>query len=480
MRILQRKLLPTHRFARNVSIIAGGTGAAQAIILLSSPILTRLFTPDGFGVMAVYVSLLSIAGGVASLRYHIAIPLPENTDDAASILLLSLLLTAGSAAFIFLVVAFYGAQIAATMGDPEIARFLFLLPVGVLLYGAYEIFNYWAIRVEAFPKIAQTKLTKAMATVGTQIALSFLGPIALILGQIAGYGAGILRLGRLAYRGTRHCLPRHLFGNLKGTAFRYRNLPTYATWSELLGTASTSLPLVLIAVLFSSAAAGLYSIAQRVLNQPMIMVGQAVSDVFLADAVEARRLGQLGERTLKVHVILARLGMPVVFVLFLAGERLFAIIFGPEWRDAGRLAAYLSPWMYLKFTAAPITSVITVLEHQRLNAVINTVAIFARVSVIALAALYLTLHETIALFGLVNVLLIIALLFYIFAALDIPARRWLAPHLYLLGLGFALFAAPTLVIDIYSTHDALPLLALAFVMLGYYLYQGGQLIKQSR
>jgi O-antigen/teichoic acid export membrane protein len=480
MRIVRRKLFPESRFARNVSVIVGGTGTAQAIILLSSPILTRLFTPDGFGLMAVYVSLLSIVGGVASLRYQIAIPLPERAQDAFSILVLSFMLTAASAAASLLAVVLCRDQIAIAMGEPEIAGLLFLLPIGVLLYGSYEILNYWAIRARAFPDISRTKVTKALTTVVTQIATSVLGPIALILGQVAGYGAGILKLGRLVYRDARHGLLKHPFRGVNSAAYRYRNLPSYATWAELLGTASTSLPLILIAVLFSSAAAGLYSIAQRVLNQPMVMIGQAVSDVFLADAVEARRRGELGTRTLKVHLILARLGMPIVLVLFLAGERLFAVAFGPQWADAGRLAAYLSPWMYLKFTAAPITSVVTVLEHQRLNAFLNTVAIFVRVLVIVIAALYLTLDQTIAVFGLVNVLLVIALLYYIFAKLGIAVRHWFAPHLTFFLLGLIIFSGPTLLTAAYSNHWSLPLLALGVSLIAYYAYQGLWLIKQVR
>lgn len=61
-----KRLLPSNRFARSVSILAGGTAAGQAIVVLASPILTRLYTPEDFGLLAVYAALLGIISVVAS------------------------------------------------------------------------------------------------------------------------------------------------------------------------------------------------------------------------------------------------------------------------------------------------------------------------------------------------------------------------------------------------------------------------------
>lgn len=49
--------LPKNRFARSVSILAGGTAAGQAIVVLASPLLTRLYSPEDFGLLAVYAAL---------------------------------------------------------------------------------------------------------------------------------------------------------------------------------------------------------------------------------------------------------------------------------------------------------------------------------------------------------------------------------------------------------------------------------------
>lgn len=92
---------------RSVSILAGGTAFAQAIGVVMLPIITRIYTPNEFSVLAVYTSILAIVAGVACLRLDIAIPLPKSDADAANLLSVSLVICTilsvftGVAAFLF-------------------------------------------------------------------------------------------------------------------------------------------------------------------------------------------------------------------------------------------------------------------------------------------------------------------------------------------------------------------------------------------
>src|SRR3990172_2772668 len=76
-----RLVLPRGGFARSVAVLAGGTTLAQVISILVSPALTRLYTPEDFGALAVYISILSMLLVVASWSYELAIALPEETES---------------------------------------------------------------------------------------------------------------------------------------------------------------------------------------------------------------------------------------------------------------------------------------------------------------------------------------------------------------------------------------------------------------
>ena len=93
-----RRVLPRQRFARNVAILAGCAAAGQAIAVLASPMLTRLYTLADFGVRVVFASTLGILTIIASLHYLLAIPLSADDEESASLLALSLFVVFRTAA----------------------------------------------------------------------------------------------------------------------------------------------------------------------------------------------------------------------------------------------------------------------------------------------------------------------------------------------------------------------------------------------
>ena len=86
-------------FIKDVIKITSGTALGQAVVVLFSPILTRLYSPGDFGVFAVYASLLGVITVIGSMRYELAIPLPSDDQTAANVLVLALLFTMGVSCF---------------------------------------------------------------------------------------------------------------------------------------------------------------------------------------------------------------------------------------------------------------------------------------------------------------------------------------------------------------------------------------------
>jgi len=74
------KLKPKSDFSKNVLVLMTGTTIAQAIPIAISPILTRLYSPEDFGVFALFVAITSVFGSVANGRYDLAIMLPKKDE----------------------------------------------------------------------------------------------------------------------------------------------------------------------------------------------------------------------------------------------------------------------------------------------------------------------------------------------------------------------------------------------------------------
>ena len=74
-----------------------GAGAGQLSLLLATPILTRLYSPETFGLAASFISIVGLLSVVAGLRFEQAIPIPDSDEEARSLAQLSIALVAVTA-----------------------------------------------------------------------------------------------------------------------------------------------------------------------------------------------------------------------------------------------------------------------------------------------------------------------------------------------------------------------------------------------
>lgn len=393
------RVLPTNRFARSVFVLVGGTVAGQAILVLSAPLLTRLYSPQDFGLMAVFGSLLALVTVVASLRYEQAIPLPESDKEGAALLVLSLLTMCVVAGLSAIPILLFRNEIALLLNTPGIADHLYLVVLGAMFAGTYAVLKAWALRVKAFAPIAKTRFSQSIVALGIQLGGASFGPIALLLGQIAGQGSGSLSLYLRVLRRQREVIRSVGMADIVHAARRHKAFPLFSTWGALFSTASSQLPSIMFAALFGPAAAGVYILANRVLSMPMQLLGQSIAQVFYSGAVQANRDGALAPLVTSIHQRLAHIGMPPMLVLMLAGPEIFGHVFGEGWRESGAFARWMAPWLYLVFITSPLTSVGLVLERQAAGMAFQGILLVVRFAAIVTGAWIGDLMTAVALFG---------------------------------------------------------------------------------
>ena len=119
------KLKPKSEFSRNVLTLMTGTTIAQAIPIAISPILTRIYTPEDFGVFALYMAIASIIAVIATGRYEMAIMLPKEEEDVKSIVKLILILLSIVTFITFLIVSFFNQAIVSLFENQEISNWLY-------------------------------------------------------------------------------------------------------------------------------------------------------------------------------------------------------------------------------------------------------------------------------------------------------------------------------------------------------------------
>jgi O-antigen/teichoic acid export membrane protein len=188
-------------FTWNVSIMLAGTAAGQAISIVLSPILTRLFTPEQFGYLSVYNSVLMTLAVVASLGFELAIPICLVEAECANLLALCSLVLAATTALCTLLIWLLSTETLAAVGVGSLSSYRYLLPVGLAWLGGYFVMVAMATRAAAFQQIA-TRISQGVSGPVSQILLGWLGAgtAGLVAGSIIGQASGTLLLARFVLR----------------------------------------------------------------------------------------------------------------------------------------------------------------------------------------------------------------------------------------------------------------------------------------
>ena len=362
------RVLPKGEFSRNILTLMTGTTLAQAIPVAIAPILTRIYTPEDFGVFALYVAISSIAGVVATGRYELTIMLPKKDSDAANLVVLSIIVAFLVSLLMLGAVLFFNDSITMLLGNPQISTWLYFVPLTVLLTGIYQSLNFWSNRKKQYKRLAINRVVQNATMSCTHVGAGCIGFgfSGLIIGSIVGQGVASVALGNILWREDKTIFTQTTKLKKIALARRYINFPRYLVIAHTLNSASFQSPSILLNMLFNSATAGYYMLTRRVISVPMSIVARAIGDVFRQEAsydfIHKGQCVKVYNKTLKRLVLIAVLPF---LVFFLVAPDLFAFIFGEPWRVAGKYARILTPMVFLQFVASPLSLMFMVAEKQK-------------------------------------------------------------------------------------------------------------------
>ncbi|RZS85978.1 lipopolysaccharide biosynthesis protein [Pigmentiphaga kullae] len=355
-------------YRRNVLTLMSGSAIAQALPIAASPILTRLYTPDDFGLAALFLAIAAVAASVANGRYELAIGLPESDEDAINIAALGAALAVIVSALFLVIVVFFGKWLAVLLQAESIAPWLYLIPVSVLLTGIFNVLNYTNNRIGKFKDIAAANLYKSLFSTATQLGLGLVtrGSAGLITGGMIGQLTSNLKLYRNAKKhfdfGAITCARAVSLGR------RYQSFPKYSMWSGFFNTSATNAINFLMPMVFGLSTLGFYNMAMRILGTPATLISSAFGQVFLREAtLEKQKTGYARTAFNKTVKRLTLIGAPIFIAAFFLSEPLFSLVFGEQWRIAGTYAAIMSPLLFIRFVVSSLTVMNVVFEKNHIG-----------------------------------------------------------------------------------------------------------------
>ena len=410
--------LTQSKFARNVAVVATGTAGAQAIAMAFSPAITRIYGPETFGAMGTFIAIFEMVSPLAALSYPLAMVLPKQDSDAIGLAKISLWIALLTSLITALVLILFKTPIVEAFNLHAIEPYLLILPVTMFFSVLMTISSQWTIRKRLFNLKAKSAILQAFIIGLMKAGLGLLNPSAVILiGTTSfGYLLQAILIGVGVREKNKEDKPSKL-SNYEATGLlkQYKDFAYYRSPQIFLNSVGQSLPILMLANLFTPAAVGFYVLARTVLFVPSNLIGTSVAEVFYPKFVETIRNGESGKKLLvKACATLAAIGSLPYLVLIALGPWLFALIFGADWKEAGEYSRWMSIWLFVVLVTRPIIAAIPALSLQGLFLAFEAIAVLIRVLAILIGYLWTgTALGAVIAFSLSNALIYTALTFLI-------------------------------------------------------------------
>jgi teichuronic acid exporter len=350
-----------NKFIKDVLTLVSGTVFGQIIIFLFTPLITRIYSPEYFGVYAIYIGFSSILAIFTTGRYEFAIILPKSYKKSENIL--KLIFGIGAiVSFFYLSIVFlyfFFGDIVSSNYQYFIENKLYLIPVSTFIACINSGLN------SVFQNISTVFINIIF---GLIVSLNYGLILGLIVGQLL---STIFLFYKLKYNTSIFNLD---FKVLLLTAKEYVNFPKYMLVSDLATISSQQLPPIIFSLFFNNIIVGNFSLANRILRIPAIVLTSSVANVFRNEAIEEIRIFGNCNKIYKFTIL--RLTIISVIVFSFASfisPYIFEILLGKEWEIAGKMAQIISIMMIFDFIALPFNSLYYILKKQKIYMWLQTV-----------------------------------------------------------------------------------------------------------
>jgi lipopolysaccharide exporter len=363
---LIQKLKPKSEFGRNILKLANTSIIATLISLLSLPVITRIYDPSVFGEFQILLSTIGLLSVIGSFKYEMAIVLPKNKTEANAVYSLSILLLIISTTIFSFLFYFFGSWFLELINAQVLEPYLFMLVIGIFLSGAVQIARYVLTKEKNFHKLGNNRVIEAGTAQGLKIGIGLVSPtfLGLFISQLVGY---ILSL----YLAMKKSTVSFSFSKKRvWTVFRkYKKFLYFNTPAVFVNTLALQLPIFFIAKYFGTEYVGYYMLALRLIEVPLKIIGNAISQVYYKEAADTYHKGIDKLLNLYVNTVkkLALFMIVPTALIYFISEPLIPYILGENWAMTGQVMSMLVLWKFFEMINYPISTTLTVIDQQHID-----------------------------------------------------------------------------------------------------------------
>ncbi|MEA3352465.1 MAG: oligosaccharide flippase family protein [Campylobacterota bacterium] len=403
------KLKPRSEFSRNVLTLMTGTTIAQAIPIAISPILTRIYTPEDFGVFALFVAIAAVFSTVVCGRYENAIMLPDNDEDAINIFALGFLIVCSISIFLLFIILCFDSLILSVLNNSQIGIWLYFIPLVVFFIGIFNLLSFFNNRRKNYKDISNATIIKSIVTAIVQLSIGFLkqGATGLITGQIVSHFFANLKLAKNITK-EKKLLNSVSAQRIKYLAKKYIDFPKYQAPHAFTNSFSSNIPIYLFSTFFNSTVVGFYSLSTRIVFSPLMIIASSSAKVYNQKVSELynQNADSYGFTIRFLKSLSKKIIVPFILIIIFAPD-IFAFVFGEIWREAGIYTQILAPWLFLNVLLSTISYISSIIGKQKKAFLISVLLSFFTIISIIIGIIFNDIYIALFYFSFINSIFLI-------------------------------------------------------------------------
>ncbi|WP_194091043.1 lipopolysaccharide biosynthesis protein [Vibrio hibernica] len=153
-------------FIKSVTTALSGGVVAQLVVLLASPVITRIYPPDIYGAFASLNAYASLLAPLLILSYSIILVLPNRKKDSFYILISAIIMSTLLSVVLFILYVFFSNYL--NFGG----SIIFLAWTVSIM----QLYSYWFIREEKFSFRAKYLILQAIMVAILKVTIGYVYP----------------------------------------------------------------------------------------------------------------------------------------------------------------------------------------------------------------------------------------------------------------------------------------------------------------
>ncbi|MCC1339343.1 type 8 capsular polysaccharide synthesis protein Cap8K [Staphylococcus aureus] len=354
-----------NKFIGDSFLMILSSGIAQVILIITTPIITRLYSPAEFGEFTIFSNIAMILIPIINARYDLLIVNAKNDRSANILSQISFLIS-----LLILLILIPILAISAWLYPNFILDFIFII-IMLFLVSLTNIFTNYLNKERKYKVLSLINVFRAgsMALLQIIFGLLSLGSLGLIIGFSLSYITGIT-LGYKTFK--KHFNIVRNKEETKALFLENKNQLVYSTPSILLNSLSFSVVVFFIGILYTNTEVGIYGMAIRVLGIPVTIISLGLSKIFMQQANDYYiERGNFRNLLLKFSSTLVIVSIILYVPLYLFSEELVNILLGHSWVDAITVIKIVIPLFVIRLIVSTVSLSVIVLQKQQLELILQ-------------------------------------------------------------------------------------------------------------